>query len=65
MTPVDVTQKQHILLDFSNNEPPQSCGYDDSTGEDRFCCAEVQRRDGTYVTKPQPPLFPKVSLLHK
>ena len=55
---------KYPVLDFSKNEPPVSCGYDDTTGEDRFCCADTGRKSSR-VTKPQPPLFPKVRLLYK
>ena len=44
-----------------NDKPPQSCGYDDSTGEDRFCCKDTDP-DTPRIENPQPPLFPKEDL---
>ena len=43
-----------FFIDFSNLTPPESCGFDLSTGEDKFCCAHV---DKDPVLESQPPLF--------
>ena len=43
--------------DFSHDQPPQSCGYDETSGEDTFCCEDTDP-SSQRVDKPQPPLFP-------
>ena len=40
-----------------NTEPPQSCGYDEATGEDAFCCQDTDP-SSQRIEKPQSPLFP-------
>ena len=45
-----------FFLDFENEkEPPTPCGYDKTTGEDKFCCSDLE---SDYRHQPQPPLFP-------
>ena len=29
------------VLDFNNSTPPESCGFDKVTGEDKFCCSDL------------------------
>ena len=43
-------------LDFENNRPPASCGFDLSTGEDKFCCA-AQDFESKKIIQPQDPLY--------
>ena len=44
------------LQDFSNPKPPVSCGYDEQSGEDKFCCSDVDE-NSVLVKNPQEPLF--------
>ena len=44
-------------LDFNEPIPPESCGFDLSTGEDKFCCADLDL-NAKSVENPQLPLFP-------
>ena len=44
------------ILDFNNTLPPEACGYDKSTGEDMFCCSDLDK-NSQKVLKAQAPLF--------
>ena len=44
-----------MFPDFSGKGPPTLCGWDVDTGEDKFCCKDL---DSGGVSMPQPPLFP-------
>ena len=48
--------------DFSNitNGPPTLCGYDVNTGEDKFCCKDLDPST-LRVSMPQSPLFPETN----
>ena len=48
----------HIIyvLDFNNSMPPESCGFDKVTGEDKFCCSDLGPEQ-KLVEEPQLPLF--------
>ena len=37
-------------------KPPESCGFDINTGEDMFCCSDL---NGQSIKEPQKPLFTK------
>ena len=43
--------------DFSNALPPDSCGFDETTGEDKFCCTFADP-SSVGVDQTQPPIFP-------
>ena len=46
-------------LDFSFTKgPPNYIGINENTGEDMFCCSDI---NGQTITKPQLPQFPTVS----
>lgn len=46
-----------MIVDFHKTSPPRNCGYDETTGEDKFCCAYL---DGQKIDiPPQPPQFPE------
>ena len=46
-----------IFSDFSNSTySPQSCGYDESSGEDKICCGDL---NGERVITPHYPKFPQ------
>ena len=46
-------------IDFSNDDgPPEYCGFDETTGEDKFCCSDT---NGQPITENQPPQFPTSS----
>ena len=48
-----------FLPDFSNStNSPQSCGYDESSGEDKICCGDL---NGERVITPHYPKFPQQS----
>ena len=42
------------LQDFSNSTPPAFCGFDQESGEDKFCC----QSKGPLFQTPQAPQFP-------
>ena len=42
--------------DFNNTTPPESCGFDLTTGEDKFCCSDLGP-NSKLVNEPQKPLF--------
>ena len=42
--------------DFNNTTPPESCGFDLTTGEDKFCCTDLGP-NSQLVNEPQKPLF--------
>ena len=48
--------------DFSNitDGPPTLCGYDVNTGEDKFCCKDLDPSN-LRVSMPQSPLFPETN----
>ena len=53
-------------IDFNNitGGPPELCGWDLSSGEDKFCCEDLHgepslRSRRNLVTNPQPPLYPE------
>ena len=49
-----------FFSDFSNSTySPQSCGYDESSGEDKICCGDL---NGERVITPQYPKFPQQNL---
>ena len=41
--------------DFLNDQPPDNCGFDPLTGEDRFCCSGSDLIN----VSPQAPQFPR------
>jgi len=43
--------------DFSTDLPPVSCGFDETTGEDTFCCTFADP-SSVGVDQTQPPIFP-------
>ena len=43
-------------IDFNNTAPPESCGFDLTTGEDKFCCSDLGP-NSQLVNKPQKPIF--------
>ena len=43
-------------IDFNNTTPPESCGFDLTTGEDKFCCTDLGP-NSQLVNEPQKPLF--------
>ena len=43
--------------DFSKDFPPESCGFDETTGEDTFCCTFADP-SSVGVDQTQPPIFP-------
>ena len=45
-----------VFQDFINAKPPEACGYDESTGEDKFCCKDLDV-NSQHVNEPQKPLF--------
>ena len=51
---------RYLFSDFTNSTPPQSCGFDRETGEDKFCCLDSDS-DNKRIKTPQPPLFKKDS----
>ena len=44
------------VLDFNRSMPPESCGFDKVTGEDKFCCSDLGPEQ-KLVEEPQLPLF--------
>ena len=49
-----------IFVDFNDaTSSPQSCGYDENTGEDKICCEDY---GGIPVIGSQPPKFPSKNL---
>ena len=48
------------LVDFNEkmNGPPILCGWDLETGEDKFCCKDLDPTTPR-VNMPQPPMFPE------
>ena len=48
------------LVDFNEktNGPPKLCGWDLETGEDKFCCKDLDPSTPR-VNMPQPPMFPE------
>ena len=52
----DANFKQIILSDFEGPKPPTFCGVDLATGDDKFCCIDLNKAE-TEI-KPQLPQFP-------
>ena len=49
-----------FFSDFSNlTNSPQSCGYDESSGEDKICCGDL---NGERIITPHYPKFPQQNL---
>jgi hypothetical protein len=42
--------------DFEKATPPKACGFDKATGEDKFCCKDLNQ-NSERVLEPQKPLF--------
>ena len=58
---LDPMRKQIIsiffpYIDFNNTSPPESCGFDLTTGEDKFCCNDLGP-NSQIVDKSQKPIF--------
>ena len=34
-------EENSFISDFSNGKPPEACGYEETTGEDKFCCQDT------------------------
>ena len=49
-----VNSTRTLFLDFNNTVPPISCGFDILTGEDMFCCKDL---NGQTIKEPQRPRF--------
>ena len=47
-----------IFADFSGDTPPLTCGYDNETGKDKFCCFDNENLNSTLVVVAQTPQFP-------
>lgn len=45
--------------DFSNSTPPTYCKLDKATGQDKFCCSDVNDKSPDALANPRPPQFPR------
>ena len=56
-----ILETKHIYglfsnTDFNNTTPPESCGFDLITGQDKFCCSDLGP-NSKLVNEPQKPIF--------